>query len=213
MEDPETGDARISGTCASLCGLERSLEDGDAAGIEAALRRIELLHALAASLVGIPMIYSGDEIASLNDYSYEDHPHRADDNRWMHRPAMNWEVADKAARGEGPESRILAFVKRCLRLRRAIPALAQDAPFEVLPSEDGLLAVLRRPREDDEKPVLVLANFSESAGSLPIDPAWLGPGGAELVDLLEGEVVGSAPAGDSLRVSIGALRARWLARR
>lgn len=204
MENPETGDARISGTCASLCGLERALDAGESSATEAALRRIELLHALAASLVGIPMVYSGDEIASLNDYSYEDHPHRAEDNRWMHRPALDWEVADRAARGDGPAGRILAFIRRILRLRRSIPALAQDAPFEVLPSEEGILAVRRLPANPTDGALLVLANFTEIDHSLGRGSHSLPLEGA-LADLLDREAILGADA-----IHLPALRVRWI---
>ncbi len=209
MENPETGEARISGTCASLCGLERAIATGDEAAKESALRRIELLHALASSLVGIPMIYSGDEIASLNDYSYERHPHRAADNRWMHRPSMEWAIAERAARGEGHEGRILSFLRLCLRLRRSIPALAQDAPFEVLPSEQGILAVLRRPHDTTKPSLLVLANFTEEDRLFAVEPGLFGRSGdSALVDLLESEAARAAMGHD---IRIGALKVRWLA--
>jgi amylosucrase len=207
MENPATGDARISGTCASLCGLERALDSGDGKAIEFALRRIELLHALIASLVGIPLIYSGDEIASLNDYSYEEVPEFAADNRWMHRPRMDWEVAARAARGEGHEGRILSFVRSCLRLRRSLPALAQDAPFEVLHSEEGLLAVLRSPPDRASAPLLVLANFTEEDRYYEPDRRRLDPAGEGFVDLLD---EGASFGGDPIPIS--ALRVRWLAR-
>jgi len=206
MENPATGDARISGTCASLCGLERALDSGDGKAIEFALRRIELLHALISSLVGIPLIYSGDEIASLNDYSYEEVPEFAADNRWMHRPRLDWEVAARATRGEGNEGRILFFVRRCLRLRRSLPALAQDAPFEVLDSEEGLLAVLRIPRDREADPLLVLANFTEEDRCYEPDQRRLDPAGEGIVDLLaEGAAFGRGP------IPIAALGVRWLA--
>ncbi len=208
MENPVTGDARISGTCASLCGLERALDSGDGGAIEFALRRIELLHALVSSLVGIPLIYSGDEIASLNDYSYEELPELAADNRWMHRPRMDWGAAEAAARGEGHQGRILAFIRACLRLRRSLPALAQDAPYEVLHSGEGLLAVLRRPRDPEAPSLLVLANFTEEDRCYEIERERLDMAGASLTDLLApGSVFGSAS------IPIPALGVRWLARR
>ena len=213
MENPDTGDARISGTCASLSGLERALDSGDQGAIELALRRIELLHALASSLVGIPMIYSGDEIASLNDYSYEKRPELAADNRWMHRPKMDWKAAEAAARGEGHQGRVLAFIRNCLRVRRSIPALAQDAPFEVLPSEEGILAVLRRPSDPSARPLLVLANFTEDERRVEIDRGLLGGAGAGLVDLLGAEGPGHAAAMPGAGpIAMRALGVRWLSR-
>ncbi len=63
--NPATGDKRISGTTASLAGLERAEADGDQNAIDRAIDRILLGHALIASFGGIPLIYMGDEIALL----------------------------------------------------------------------------------------------------------------------------------------------------
>ncbi len=64
-----------------------------------------LLYAFAFAHGGLPLIYMGDELGLLNDASYLGDPHKADDNRWMHRPAMDWEAASRRARpgdGRGP---------------------------------------------------------------------------------------------------------------
>ena len=81
--DPRTGEARTSGTCASLAGLASA---PDAVAVELAVRRILLLHAVAFAHGGLPLVYMGDELGLLNDMAYLDDPHKADDNRWMHRP-------------------------------------------------------------------------------------------------------------------------------
>ena len=62
MLNPDNGDARISGTLASLAGLEKALEQREPQQIENSLRRIVLVHAIIMSFGGLPMIYSGDEI-------------------------------------------------------------------------------------------------------------------------------------------------------
>ena len=46
QENLRTGDARISGTLASLAGLEMALQENNAAEIELAVRRILLLHSV-----------------------------------------------------------------------------------------------------------------------------------------------------------------------
>ena len=213
MENPATGDARISGTCASLCGLESALEaasarrctaagasssdrageDEDAAGndgaIELALRRIELLYGLVSSLVGIPMVFSGDELASLNDYAYQSEAEHAEDNRWMHRPRMDWEAAGKRSEEGTREARIFHSIQRFFSLRRDIPAFAQDAGFRVLASgSENVLLVQRCPRSEDERRVAVAANFSPEERAFPL--AALGPGfGPSPLDLLAGRAV------------------------
>src|SRR3712207_4920894 len=70
QENPATGDRRISGTFASLVGLELALETGDPVPLEMSVRRILLGHALIFGYGGIPLIYMGDEIGLLNDYSF-----------------------------------------------------------------------------------------------------------------------------------------------
>ncbi len=70
----KTGDTRISGSLASLAGLESALETGDAIERELAIKRILLLHSLIMSFGGIPLLYYGDELACINDYkNLEDH--------------------------------------------------------------------------------------------------------------------------------------------
>ena len=76
QENPRTGDARISGTCASLAGLESALASRDLFQTELAIRRILLLHGIILTIGGIPLIYAGDEIGMLNDYSYQNDPTR-----------------------------------------------------------------------------------------------------------------------------------------
>ena len=78
QENPKTGDCRISGTCASLAGLEKALNEETAVEVELALRRILLIHGIILTIGGIPLLYLGDEIGQLNDYSYYDDPAKAD---------------------------------------------------------------------------------------------------------------------------------------
>ncbi|MEJ2750023.1 MAG: alpha-amylase family protein, partial [Anaerolineae bacterium] len=92
--NPKTNDRRISGSLASLAGLEIALEQGDAKAIDLAVRRIILLHAMILAFGGIPLLYMGDELGLLNDMSYLDDPNLASDNRWLHRPWMDWELAE-----------------------------------------------------------------------------------------------------------------------
>ena len=96
QENPRTGDCRISGTLASLAGLEKALDEGDEVELELAIRRILLAHGLIITLGGIPLIYLGDEIAQPNDYGFRLRPETAADNRWVHRPAFDWEGSASA---------------------------------------------------------------------------------------------------------------------
>ena len=75
---------------ASLAGLEKAVQAGNQAAIKIAIQRIVLLYSVIFSYGGIPLIYMGDEIGLFNDYSYLNNPEKAADNRWMHRPYMDW---------------------------------------------------------------------------------------------------------------------------
>src|SRR5947209_5677618 len=101
QENPRTGDARISGTAASLAGLEQALQDGEPAAIDLAIRRILLLHSVILSVGGIPLIYLGDELGTLNDYRYDTDPAKAGDSRWVHRPFAD---AARLAQRDDPET-------------------------------------------------------------------------------------------------------------
>ena len=61
MNNHRTGDARISGSLASLAGLETAMERDDPEAIKTATDRILLLHSLILSFGGIPLLYYGDE--------------------------------------------------------------------------------------------------------------------------------------------------------
>ena len=82
QENPATGDRRISGSLASLAGLE--------VGDPLALARIELVHAIVLGFGGLPVIWMGDELGLLNDPDWAEEPGHAEDNRWVHRPRMPW---------------------------------------------------------------------------------------------------------------------------
>src|SRR3712207_8238268 len=99
QENEVTGDARVSGSAASLCGIEAALEAGDEAALDAGVRRLVLLYSVAYAYGGIPLLYMGDELAMRNDRGYLADPALAPDNRWMHRPPMDW---DAAARRRDP---------------------------------------------------------------------------------------------------------------
>ena len=69
-DDPRLGDARLCGTTASLCGVEAARYERDGEKLAWALRLDLMLHAYMFTLSGIPVLYSGDEIAQENDYGY-----------------------------------------------------------------------------------------------------------------------------------------------
>lgn len=93
--NPKTGDARISGSLASLCGLEKALEDNNEQAIDISIQKIVMMQAHSFFLGGVPVLFYGDELGYTNDYSYLDDPGKSYDNRWMHRPVIDWEKNKK----------------------------------------------------------------------------------------------------------------------
>lgn len=73
-EDLVTGDARFCGTTASMCGIESAGFEGNEGKMEQAVRKDLMLHAYMFMQSGIPMLYSGDEIGQVNDYTYKEDP-------------------------------------------------------------------------------------------------------------------------------------------
>ena len=167
QHNPATGDKRNSGTTASLAGLERALAAGDAGGIDRAVDRILMGHALIASFGGIPLIYMGDEIALLNDWSYVDVPDHAHDSRWLHRPRMDWARAARAEAGEGAEGRVLAGLRRILARRAATPELHGAHPTRIADTgQPGLFAFVR---EAPTGALVCVFNFTEFWATLRAD--------------------------------------------
>lgn len=89
-----TGDARFCGTTASMCGIEKAGFEQDQAGMERALRLDVMLHAYMFMQSGIPVLYSGDEVGQVNDYTYQKDPDKAADSRYLHRGAMDWKLVE-----------------------------------------------------------------------------------------------------------------------
>lgn len=122
--NPRTQDARISGSLASLCGLEKALEQKDPGAIQQSIQKILLMQAHSFFLGGIPMLFYGDEMGYTNDYSYLKEPGKSYDNRWMHRPLINWKKAERLHDPASVESRIFSGTQRLISIRHQLPALA-----------------------------------------------------------------------------------------
>jgi len=158
QENPRTGDARISGTCASLAGLEQAIGQGDARLIDLAIQRILLLYGVALSVGGIPLLYLGDELGTLNDYTYLSDPAKSEDSRWVHRPALDCRLAERRHDARTTEGRIFQGLAHLICLRKESPALAGGS-LVVVPSGSG--SVLCYLRVCGAERLVVLANFSE----------------------------------------------------
>ncbi|MGY1697311.1 alpha-amylase family protein [Geodermatophilus sp. SYSU D00814] len=168
QENEATGDARISGSAASLCGIEDALDRGDETALEAGLRRLVLLYAVAYGFGGIPLLYMGDELALRNDTGYLEDPRRAPDNRWMHRPPMDWAAAARAADPGTLEGRVATALRRLGDARRALPALDGGTDTEVLDAGDDAVLVWRR-RHPRHGTFVGLANVASTPRTVDAD--------------------------------------------
>ena len=164
QENPKTGDCRISGTCASLAGLEKALNEERPSEVERAIQRILLIHGVILTAGGIPLIYLGDEIGTLNDYGYRDDPAQAQDSRWVHRPKADWERYSKRNDPDTVEGRVFLGLKKLIELRKENEAFS-GGELEVIPTEnDHVLGFIRTCGAER---AFILANFSEEMQALP----------------------------------------------
>ena len=122
--NPKTGDARISGSLASLCGLERALENASQGEIDRSIQKILMMQAHSFFLGGLPMIFYGDEIGYTNDYSYLGDPGKSYDNRWMHRPVIDWVKNNRSKELGTIEQKIYDGTKKLLTIRKSLPVLS-----------------------------------------------------------------------------------------
>jgi amylosucrase len=167
QENPRTGDARISGTLASLAGLESALRNGNTAEVELAVRRICLVHAIILSIGGIPLIYLGDEVGTLNDYSYVNEPAKADDSRWVHRLATDWQKMERRHDVTTIEGRVYHALCHLIEVRKTTLPFGGNQMAVINPGNDHVFAYVRTapsPAGDHAggQRVLVAANFTEN---------------------------------------------------
>ncbi|MES9963658.1 MAG: alpha-amylase family glycosyl hydrolase [Candidatus Sedimenticola sp. 20ELBAFRAG] len=161
--NPKTGDARISGSLASLVGLEAAMERQDEIAIEQAVKRILMLHGMILSFGGLPLLYYGDEIGTLNDCSFMQDESKAGDNRWMHRPRIDWKKAERRHQHGTVEERIFNGLKKLISLRKSIPAFADFNNRELITADnEHLFVFLRSHPERHNETVLVVANFDDA---------------------------------------------------
>ena len=196
QENPRTGDARISGSLASLAGLERGLQMQDEGEIELAIRRICLLHALIFSIGGIPLIYLGDELGVLNDYAFRNDPAKAGDSRWVHRPHMDWTNVEQRHDPTTAPGRIYGRLQRLIHLRKMTPALAGHQMEIVNTGNDHVFGYVRMHSVSGrEQRMLVLANFTESEQALSANELRLYGLSYRFKELIAGDVLALGAGG------------------
>ncbi len=162
----KTGDMRVSGTMASLAGLEQAVEADDELFEEMSLLRIRMLYAVLCSIGGVPLIFLGEEWGLFNDYSYLNDPDKRDDSRWIHRLQMDWSLLKKG-QAKPYQQRINKELKALFSLRRELTALA-GKNMELLPIAGSSILAYRRWNESDY--LLAINNFSEHNQTIDLKP-------------------------------------------
>ena len=165
--NPVTKDARISGTTASLAGLEVALENQDESAIDLAIRRILLLHSAIMFHGGIPVIYMGDEMGLLNNYDYKKDPIKAKDSRWLHRPSMDWSQVDKCHNPATIEGRIYQGLLHLIKVRKSTSLLHSFALRHPMWTDND--HVWASCRDRPENSIMLLANFDDNWQSIEAD--------------------------------------------
>ena len=195
-DDPRLGDARLCGTTASLCGVETARASGDQQAMDRALRLDEMLHAFIFTLSGLPVLYSGDEIAQENDNAYHDDPLKREDSRYLHRGDMDWKKAALRRRKTLPEGRIFNAIRRIEALHAEHPVFDTKADTWLL--DTGSDQVLGIGRYYKGEQLLALFNFADQDRT-----AWI-MDTKSYTDLIDGK------EGDAGAVKVPAGGFRWL---
>jgi amylosucrase len=201
QENPKTGDCRISGSAASLAGLEKAIHEETAKEVDLAIGRILLIHGIILTIGGIPLLYLGDEIGTLNDYSYRKDPAKMHDSRWVHRPFANEEKFARRNDPQSMEGRIYSGLQQLIALRKSTPALRGQG-FQII--ETGNNHVFGFLRICDGERLIVLANFSEQECHLPTNLLRLYGLSYRFKDLLKGDIF------ESSDISLGSFQLRVL---
>ena len=130
--NPKTQDARISGSLASLCGLEKAVKENDEPAIATAISKIIMMQAHSFFIGGVPMVFYGDEAGYTNDYSYLGDPGKNYDNRWMHRPTIDWEKNKNIDIAGTIEQKMFSATQKLIGIRRQLPEVADYKNLEWL---------------------------------------------------------------------------------
>lgn len=187
QENPRTGDCRISGSAASLAGLEKALNDADPTQIELALRRLLLLHSVILAIGGVPLLYLGDEIGALNDYSFVRDPAKTGDSRWVHRFALGQAQYAQRHDTNTLAGRLFSRLQRLIELRRATPALGGGNAAFFDAGNAHVFAFVRRNAGDR---LLVLTNFSENKQTVASSVLRIQGLAYQFTDLVTGDQIG-----------------------
>ena len=177
--DPVTGDARFCGTTASMCGIEKAGFERDEEAMEKAIQLDVMLHAYMFMQSGIPVLYSGDEIGQVNDYTYKESPNKREDSRYIHRGAMNWNLAEKIKDKTSVEGRIFQRLNTLEKIRKTEKVFVCQADTWTIDTNDSSILCIGRHYEGEK--IIGIFNFSEYDKT-----AWINETDGMYTDMLSG---------------------------
>jgi len=164
--DPVSLDARTCGTTASLCGVEKALQEGNEAALDTAIDRIMLMHSVMLFQKGLPMLNCGDEIGQLNGWDYKQDEALAEDSRNLHRTAFSHQNAALRSTEGTVQQRIFSGLQKLTELRRE-PAFAPDSYVSTWDTGDqGVLALVRF---GSKQTMAALFNFTAEERTVHLD--------------------------------------------
>ncbi|MBO6215969.1 MAG: amylosucrase, partial [Lachnospiraceae bacterium] len=166
-DDPVLMDARLCGTTASLCGIEAAEYEKNGIKLDTGIRLDIMLHAFLYTQSGIPVLYAGDEIAQLNDYSYHKDPLKAMDSRYLHRGDMSWEDAKKRTGKKSRQGRVFTALSKLHSLREKNRVFNSMADVWIIETHND--RVLGIGRYYDGQKLIALFNFSDTNETAWID--------------------------------------------
>lgn len=195
-DDPVTQDARFCGTTASMCGIESAGFEQDEEKMEAAIRLDIMLHAYMLMQSGIPMLYSGDEIGQVNDYTYKEDPDKYADSRYIHRGAFRWDLAKKRKNKgtvEGQLFQSLGYLEKLRKQEKVFDADAKVYTYETW--QQGIICVVR---EKAGTKMIGVFNFAKEPRTVSVYPEESG----------KDMIIGSAVEMD--QILVGGHDFRWV---
>ena len=179
--DPVTQDARFCATTASMCGIEKAGFEQNQPEMDKAIDLDVMLHAYMFTQSGIPVIYSGDEIGQVNDYTYKNDPNKAHDSRYIHRGAMRWDLAENIENPDSVEGRIFNRLSQLEQLRKTEKVFMTNADMWTVETYDPSILCIGRYYEGEK--MFGLFNFSEYDKT-----AWINETDGMYENMLTGEV-------------------------
>lgn len=122
------------------------------------------------SFGGIPLLYYGDAIGTLNNLEYLADPSQRDDNRWMNRLHFDWNKAEKRHQAGTVEHRIFSALKKMVALRKETSAFADFDNRQLFAVDNpNLLVFSRNNPQNSRNKVLVIGNFNVAPQTLGIN--------------------------------------------